>query len=234
MKKLVMCSLVFGGLAMLATGCSAPVDPIGGEIQLSWSLVAGDNNDPSECPIGATTIAVTTEDSFGAQTTDLYDCAGANTVTIFDLPEDVSYVWVSVEDDAGGLYAQSLGVDVDVLDGFSTDVAFEFSVDRGAFDIAWEIWEGNVASDCATVGATDFSLDYTDSEQNFFGPDLFACGDYAGTTPVLKLDDWVVSPSIIEQGVPGAIAVGASIEESILYGNEFVDLGLVSLDTLAP
>ena len=237
MKNLVMTALLCAGIAPLATGCiitSDPdPDPVVGGMEVTWSLVSGDLNEPAACPDGATTIALYSIDSLNEEWTDLFDCAAGGGVT-GDLPPDLYYSWVELQDSTGAvLYAQSLGADVEVAAGFDTPITFEFSIDRGAFDVAWEVYDGVDLSSCENVGATAFSLDYTDSIGEFFGPDLFACADYAGTTPVMRLDAWTVSPSIIDASEL-ALAVGASIDTALEYGNHYLDLGVVALDVQAP
>lgn len=233
MKKLVMTALMCAGLAHLATGCVITTDDDpAGYITVSWSLVSGDANTPVDCPAGASTIAVISEDSFGEQFTDLFDCFNGVGSTA-DLFEDRYFVWVELQDDTGDvLWAQSLGAEVDVVAGFESTVGFEFSIDRGAFDVAWDVYAGPDQINCEDVGAVSFALDSTDSLQELY-VDEFACVDYAGTTAVMPLDDWISSPSILDAG-DLAVATGDTIESSLLYGNQYEDLGVVLLDTQAP
>lgn len=229
MKNLVLTALL---CAPLATGCVITTEEES-TITASWSLVAGDANSPTDCPPGATTIAMYAEDSADVQTVDLFDCA-TGLGTSGDLNPGPYYVWLELQDDAGQVvYAQSRGTDVTVFDGADSTLSYEFSIDRGEFAVAWEVFDGVDAADCATVGATIVALDYTDVNNEFFGPDEFACDAGSGVTPGIALGDWTISPALIDD-TELALAVGTAIEETIPFGSAYIDLGVVSFDVQAP
>ena len=235
MKNLVLTALLCTGAASMATGCII-VD--GGDpantITASWNLVSGDDNAPTGCPAGADTIAMISEDSFGTRTTDLFDCADG-IGTSGDLPADNYTVWLQLTDFSGqSLYAQSLSTDLTVFEDGDTSVGFEFSIDRGAFYMAWDVYEAGVQSSCENVGATQFSLTITDANNELYADDTFPCNEYAGTTAGLPAPaPWVLSPAIIDD-TQLALAVGDTISDELQYGNEFRDLGTIILDTAAP
>jgi hypothetical protein len=212
----------------MVTGCGGEDASV---ITAEWSLVSGDQNTPTDCPPGATTIAMHSLDELDNEIVDLFDC-GDFIGTSGDMVPGAYYTWLRLEGEGGELYAQSRGTDVTVVDGGESILSFEFSVDRGEYQVEWEIWDGAVATDCATVGATEFALDYTDANGDLFGPDTFACDAYSGVTPGIALGAWSISPSIIDDSQL-AIAVGASIDTVMEYGNQLYDLGLVSLDLQA-
>jgi hypothetical protein len=240
MKKLVLTAAFLGGLAHLATGClittgdgDPPIDEFG-SIAVSWSLVMGDNNVPAVDCDGGTTMAVISVDSLNQEFVDLYDCAPTGDVITADLYPDLYFVYLEVRDDTNTvLYAQSLGQDVDVFAGFTTDAGFEFSIDHGAFDIGWDIYDGATPITCAEAGATEFALDSTYILTSELYTDYFACDLYEGTSAALPIGDWAVSPSIIDD-TQLAIAVGDSIDTDIAYGNEYRDLGVAIIDLQAP
>ena len=230
MKNLVFAALCCAGLAQFATGCVV-VEP--STITATWSLVSGDNNAPTDCPAGATTIGMVSLGANDQLFVDLFDCeAGAGTTA--DMPVGAYYTYLNLQDDSGNiLYAQSRGTDVTVFEEGDSPLTFEFSIDRGEFGVSWIIADGGVASDCDSVLATEFVLDHTDANGDLYASDHFPCTDLAGVTPVIPLGDWTVSPSIIDD-TQLAIAVGDPIDASIEYGNHFVQLGTVILDVQGP
>lgn len=241
MKKLVLTALLCAGLAQLATGClivsddgdpPPPPPPDTGAIDVGWTLLAGDNNDVVDCPVGIS-LTVVSEDSFGDQFLDPMDCLVGSGLT-GELVPDNYLVWVEMRDEVGDLYAASTPAFVDVVAGADSVIDFEFSLDRGAFDVTWDVQDGGVQINCADFdGATLFSLDYTYENGDFFGPDEFDCALFEATTPGLALGGWSVSPSLIDD-TQLAIAVGQSVDTGILYGNEYVDLGHVIFEYQNP
>jgi hypothetical protein len=236
MKNLVLTALLCTGTASLATGCII-VDGGGDSpntITASWNLVSGDANTPTGCPAGADTIALISEDSFGGLVTDLFDCAdGIGTTS--DMPADNYTVWLELTDFGGEVtYAKSLSEVVTVFEDGDSSVGFEFSIDRGAFYMAWEVYESGAPSSCENVGATQFSLTITDANNELYADDPFPCSQYEGTTAGLPAPaPWTMSPAIIDD-TQLALAVGDTISDALQYGNEYRDLGLIILDTAAP
>lgn len=235
MKNLVLTAMLCAGTASLGTGCVI-VD--GGDpantITASWTLVSGDANTPVGCPPGADTIALTSQDSFGTVVVDLFDCADG-IGTSGNLPADNYLVWLELTDFSGEvLYAKSLSEEVTVFEDGDSTVSFEFSIDRGAFYMAWDVYEGGVQSSCENVGATEFSLTYTDINNELYDEDRFPCTAYAGTTAGLPAPAiWTMSPALLDPSEL-AIAVGDPITDELEYGNHYKDLGLIILDTAAP
>lgn len=242
MKKLVLNAILLGGLAQLATGClivgddggDPPPPPVEtGAIDVAWSLVAGDANAPTDCPPEAPFAAVYYEDSLNDQYVDLFNCVDFAGLSQ-ELFPDAYFTWVELHTEAEELWAASEGQLVDVFVDTNTEAPiFEFSVDRGAFFIDWEIQDGGVAITCEDALATEFALDSTYNATNELENDYFPCTDYEGRTDVLALGEWSVVPSIIDD-TQLAIASGDSIDDSLLYGNDIRDLGTVILDLQAP
>lgn len=238
MKKLVLTAVFFGGLAQLATGCliasddgdPPPVDTTGA-IEATWSLVEGDLNSPSTCYDGAF-MALHALDSFDIETVDVFDCFEYAAYSR-ELVPDAYVAWTTMEDDAQNVYALSVDQNVDIAAGADTPADFIFSVDRAAFDVQWDIYDGPDQIDCADVGANEFWLTHTYQPTGEDLRDAFDCGLYEGTTNVLPLGAFSISPSLEDGGVD-AIAVGESIDTELLYGGEFYALDLIVIDLQAP
>lgn len=216
-------------------GCSAfcQIEITPSTISPSWSLVEGDQNTPTSCPAGATTIAMVSENGAGDQITDLFDCAQGSG-TSGEMPLDFYNVWLQLTDDSGNvLYAQSLATDVQVTQATDHAISFEFSIDRGAFEADWDIVDGAAQSNCAAAGVVWFSLDYTDDQGGFLSPDVFDCENYSGTSAGVPVENWSVSPSFLDSNEL-AVEVGSSIDTAIEYGNHYNDLGVIVYDLQAP
>lgn len=232
MKKLVFAALCCAGLAQLATGCVVE-EP--STITATWSLVQGDANEPAVCPPGATKIAMYSVDQAdpSVEIVEQFNCADGIGTTGNMLPGQYQ-TWLQLMDEGlTVMYAQSRSTDVIVYEQADSPLTFQMSIDRGQFALTWEILEGGAPSDCASVGATEVVLDYTDSNGDLYGPDRFACGDGIGSTPVIPLDTWTVSPSLIDD-TQLAIVVGDAIEAELQYGNHLVQLGHLMFDVVAP
>jgi hypothetical protein len=245
MKKLVLTAALLGGLAQLATGClivddtdppPPPPPPLDvGTITAEWNLVAGDNNDFAVDCDGGTTMTIVSVPSIGDPYFDSFECIPSGIATTAELPVDLYSVYLEVTDETGELlYAASLAqLDVAVDAGFDTQLSFEFSVNRGAFDVGWDVLDGGVAISCEDALATEFALDSTYVDTGDLFVDTFPCTDYAGTTAVLPIGPWVVKPSIIDD-TQLAVGEGLDMDASIDYGNHYYDLGIMAVDLQAP
>ena len=232
MKKLVMSALLLG--ALQATGCIfVASDDTGddvpdgtGSIDVAWTLE--DAGNPASCPAGATTGAINAHLEGRADPfVDLFNCSDLGGVAT-DLPLGNYTVWVDFTDDSGAtLFAQSEAVNVTLdTDGEVITANFRVDVANGFFDVSWEI-SGSTCdptesvSVLSTVGGTTEAYD-----------DIYVCTDGEApnvvTTAPLPIADYVVSVSLLDSN---DLSIGSAdpIQESILFGNEFVDLGVVTI-----
>lgn len=236
MKKLVIPALLFG--AMSATGCIFVSDDNGDDvivdgtatIDVEWLLE--DDGAAAACPAGATTAAIHAQAaSDGEVFTDLYDCADGGGITT-DLPLDTYTVWVELTDDSGAaLYAQSEAADITLdLDGEVAVASFRIDVNNGFFDVSWEIAGSSCASTdggvsvLSTLAGTTTGVD-----------DIFNCTDgeapNVATTGALPIGDYVIDVTLLDlqdQVIGEAPTEQATIE----YGNQFVDLGVLTITLL--
>lgn len=229
MKKLVFAALCCAGLAQFATGCVV-VDP--STISAEWSLVSGDANTPTDCPAGATTIAMySTETATQQRIVSVFPC-GDEGGTTEDLLPGLYYTYLQLEDETGNItYAQSRGTDVTVYDQADSPLSFEMSIDRGQFSVNWQVRYGGSDADCATANGVTMRLDYAGETQAPFN-DQFGCEEQAVTTAVIPLDRWTVTPSLIDD-IGDSLAIGDPIDANFEYGNQLIDLGTVVFDVPA-
>lgn len=239
MKKLVFAALLCGGIAQLGTGCiivsddeEPPIEPVDdmGYINASWYLVSGDNEDPANCPEGATTIEVITQDGNGDQIIDQFDCIdGQGTISRYP---GTYLTWVRLTDDSAVYdYAMSVSRDVVVEAGYEVPEDFTFSVDRGSFFFNWALLYAGESTDCASEDIGDVAVTSTLVGGNGTGYDDTApCEDYQLTTGGMPLGDYVLSVALLDSANSGAIYYAEEIEDSLLYGNHFKDLGTIQLD----
>lgn len=234
MKKLVMSALLLG--ALQATGCIfVSGDDTGDDvpdgtatINVSWSLE--DDGASANCPAGATTAAINSlladrADPF----VDVYDCADLGG-TATDLPLGNYTVWVDFTDDSETvLYAQSEAAAISLdSDGEVATAIFTVDVANGFFDISWTIQ----GSSCAGVTNDGVSVLSTLSGTTEGTDDVFTCTDgespNIATTGALLIGAYVVDVALLD---PGQLSIGGAdpIQTDIAFGNEFVDLGTVTI-----
>jgi hypothetical protein len=230
MKKLVIPAILLG--ALQAAGCifvssdDTTTDGIA-TIDVSWTLE--DDGAPASCPAGATTAAINAHLSGRADPfVDLYNCDDLGGVAD-ELPLGDYTVWVDFTDDSGAvLYAQSEAVNITLdTDGEVATANFRVDMYNGFFDISWEIAGGS----CASVTNDGVSVLSTLSGTTEGIDDVFSCSDgeapAIATTGALLIGDYVIAVALLDNDL--AIGEAPEIQESIAFGNEFVDLGTVTI-----
>lgn len=203
-------------------------------LQVTWNLVAGDDNAPANCPPGAVTAAVVAEpvsdgDNLlgdGDEIYDLFDCAGISGRTD-PLPAGSYEIWVDIYDRANVLVAQSGLQDVVLGVGEQRALAYEISIDRGSFGLSWSISDGVRSTSCAAVNAGEVQVAST-----LVGPDgttyddFFSCADGTAVTPGLPLGSYRVGVTLVD-GARAPLHQLLLIDASLDFGNAYVDLGSV-------
>lgn len=230
MRKFVVAALC-AGLAQFVTGC---VDVKPSTITATWNLVEGNDRAPTTCPAGATTIAMYSfaDGTAGTPIVEKFPCeAGAGTTG--DMPLGRYLTHIQLESDTGALYAQSRSTDVTVFDQADVSISIQMSIDRAEFRAAWSIYDGGVEIDCATAGAAQFALAYTDANGELYDTDRYDCTLGSVVTPGLPLGPWSARPSLLDDTMQ-AIVIGEPIDAEFTYGNELIDLGDIMLDVQAP
>jgi hypothetical protein len=220
--------------AHASAACVVTSDDPDSRLQVTWNLVAGDDNAPSACPPGVVTAAVMAEpvsdgdNNFGDgdEIQDLFDCADRSGRTGL-LPSGRYEIWVDIYDRTNQLVAQS-GVQEVVLGvGEQRALTYEISLDRGSFGLTWSIADGVRSSSCAEVNAGEVRVAST-----LVGPDgttyddFFSCTDGEAITPGLVLGDYRVGVTLVD-GARAALHQPLLIEASLDFGNAFVDLGSI-------
>lgn len=239
MKKLVISALLLG--ALQATGCIFVSDDTGDDvpggtatINASW-VVLDDDVENAACPPGATTAALNSHLSGRTDPyVDLFDCedlAGSAT----ELPLGSYTVWIDFTDTSGStLFAQSEAVSINLdSDGEVATAAFRVDGYNGFLDISWVI----AGSSCAGVADEDgVSVLSTLAGTTQGVDDIFLCTDgespAIATTGALTIGSYVVAVALLNTNQQ-AIGEAPDITTRIDYGNEFVDLGEVTI-TLFP
>jgi len=233
MKKLVIPALLLA--ALQATGCIFVSDDDGdtATINVSWELFSG--SAAVECPVGATTIAVNAQLGSGTPYVDLFDCSGAGSGFADDLPLGTYQVWVDVTDSTGSaLYAQSEAAEI-TLDspGEFAQAAFDIDVDNGFWDVSWNIIGVN-GNGCAAVNQNGVGVLSTLAGTTTGRDDKFNCVDGEDpnfvTTPPIPIGDYTVILSLLEPGTDASLGDSLAITPSIDYGNQFVDLGTITIE----
>jgi hypothetical protein len=227
-----MSALLFG-LAIGASGCifvTSDDDDTGtAQINATWDIV--DDGAQANCPTGATTAAVNALRSGDADPfVDLYDCddfAGAAS----DLPAGNYTIWVDITDDSGAeLYAQSESATVSLSDGETVGADFLIDGYNGFWDISWTIHNaGGTEIGCAgAAGENGVGVLSTNTDTNEGFDSLYNCED--GEDPAIVTSDavpvggYVVVLSILDNA-DASMGDSNEIQDAILHGNEFVDLG---------
>jgi len=235
MKKLVISALLLG--ALQATGCIFVSDDTGDDvppdgvasIDVTWALE--DDGNPASCPAGATTAAVNAHLEGRADPfVDLFNCD--DLVGYADeLPLGDYTVWIDFTDDSGvDLYAQSEAYAITLdTDGEVATANFTVDVANGFFDVSWEIAGTTCQTDesvsvLSTLSGTTTGVD-----------DLYLCTDGEApnvvTTGALTIGDYVIAIALLN-AAEESIGDADPIQESISFGNEFVDLGVVTINLL--
>ncbi|MCA9677569.1 MAG: hypothetical protein KC464_21275 [Myxococcales bacterium] len=234
MKKLVISAIALAALSQ-AAGCIFVSDDTGddvpagtGTVTASWTLY--DDQATTGCPAGGDTAAIYAQRAGDATPyVDLYDCVDG-TGSAMDLPLGDYTVWVEIGD-GSGFVAQSQPAAISLAtDGQVTTAFFEIDVYNGFFDVSWTINGGS----CSTIANNGVSVLSTASGTTSGVDDVFDCADgenpAIATTGALPVADYVISVALLESGGNAAIGQADEIQESITFGNEFVDLGNVTIN----
>jgi hypothetical protein len=224
-----MSALLLG--ALQATGCIFVSDDTGDDvpsgtasIDFGWTIYDGDAT--AACPAGATTAALIADGATRYE--DLYDCADlAGTMT--DLPLDTYTIWIDFTDDGGTtLFAQSEAVEVNLdSDGEVATALFDVDGFNGFLDVSWTI----AGSTCESTEDVSVLSTLAGTTEGF--DDVFTCTDGEApnvvTTAPLPIGDYVIAIALLN-AAQESIGSAPTIQESIAFGNEFVDLGTVTIN----
>lgn len=237
MKKLVFAALLCGSIAQMGTGCIFVTEDGDSEgvFQISWQLVAGDENAPAACPPEADTIQLNSLlEGSSEPIIDLYTCANGKGATA-PLPFGNYTVWVNLLTPDGALYAQSAAQNA-VLSPSDTGpvpVVFEMSLDRGFFGFQWAIVnpEGTQVT-CDEAGAGEVSaLSTVVADPNSFYEDLAPCTEGFMFSRALPLLRYTIAMQLLNAEML-AISEAVTEEAELTFGNEFLDLGPITLQLL--
>lgn len=256
MKKLVFTTLLCGGVAQSLAGCiivsdddpdpprtqpdagqpapdAAPL-PGPGEFLVSWYLVAGDAEEPVDCPPGASYVNVSADPDPAVADDELvykYDCIDGEGPA-YDLDAGIYDVWVELYDENDNLVAKS---DVSAENSLDLDeqvlLDFTFSVDRARFGLSWQIaYPDGTPSSCEEAGGETISVLSTLADDSGTGFDQeFDCSLGDDVTDPMPLGPYVVVTYLIDDDAPpGDDVLGESLDrnEELVYGNEIKDLGV--------
>jgi hypothetical protein len=240
MKKLVLATLMIGGLAQ-ATGCiitSGDDDPGDGfaQFRVGWTLTAGENDNVATCPPGATTAQVVTTrsgtscnpNSPGAGCfVDLFNCADGENATAL-IPLGSYDVFVNITDTSTAtLFAQSFVQGANLsTDGSLVPVNFTFPVDGGFFELSWTLSDAGGQLSCADEEIGAVSVLATLIDDSSFNDDIFRCEDGSAITGKQFIGDYTVVVSILDELDDSVVQDADPIDTSIDFGNEINDLGV--------
>lgn len=238
-KKLVFAALLCGSIAQLGTGCiittSNDPDPILPDpdpttISATWNFLSGDDNAAVACPGYATTIELITQDSYGDQIVDQFDCT--KDLVAVERDPGTYDVWVRLTDDTYvPTFAQSLSTVQTLAEGYDTPIDFAVSIDRGSFYFSWEIVDNGNTSDCNAIGIGNVGVTSTlVDDANTWYDEEADCAAYEYTTAGMVLGTYTVSISLLDTTNEAAVYVADPVEETLRWGNDFVGLGNFVLD----
>ena len=236
MNKLVMSALLLGVVAQ-AGGCIFVSDSGSGtaSVHATWSLK--NKGAPASCPAGADTATVYAQRPSDSQPfTDIFNCSDGSG-TAANLPSGDYMVWVEITDHSGQqLYAQSESVQISLSDGQSVTADFSIDVANGFFDVSWNIDNANhTPTSCAQVTNHGVSILSTLANTTTASETLVDCtaGEAPAktTTDAVPLGQLVVSIALLQNQGGQDVAIGQApdINTSLDYGNQFRDLGTVTI-----
>ncbi len=217
---------------LVASGCVVTSETRDSQLEVSWTLVSGDDNRPTACGAGVATVALVSEplddgDALlgdGDETYDLFDCANGFGVTGRLAPGNYD-IWIDVLDPSGALVAQSGYQTISLGFDESLDVGFDVSLDRGSFGLTWSLTDGLGVLSCSQVNGQELLVASTLVGPDSTGyDDYFSCVDGQAVTPGLPLGDYDISLVLLD-GVGAAMHAPVEIQESLDIGNDFKDLG---------
>ncbi|WP_428263016.1 hypothetical protein [Haliangium sp.] len=221
--------------------------PIPGDFVIEWELLAGDNDTVVTCPPGSDDIAVIIDPDPNVdndETCTLFDCSAGSDLTgtfppgLYDI--QVKLGVYNSDCSEVELHAESnLEVDVDLGDGERITVPFSFSVDRAFISLAWDITVNDAPASCDDVDVDSqvvSILSTAGSDGTGYDVEI-DCTVGEGVSPKLPFDEYVVSVSLID--VPGGGVIPGhdpvNVPNVVLeYGNQYNDLGTVTLPVVTP
>ena len=226
MKKLIVASVFCIGFAQLGTGCFVTSSNRDGEVEperfvnqflVRWDLVSGDANAPVDCPLDVNVAQVVSLDELGEQFVDEFSCIdGAGTT--MELPEGEYDVYINLFDDDNNLVAQSPLIERNAL-GFDepglVELIVEFSIDRGAFELSWEIEANGNSVACANTEANGIGIESTlVADTNEVQNDRLECSAGTGITRGLPVGNYDLSLTMRSGDTPigEALTRNADIE----------------------
>jgi hypothetical protein len=231
MKRLMFITAL---CAHASAACVVTSDDPDSRLQVTWNLVAGDDNAPSACPPGVVTATVVAEplsdgdDTFGDgdEILDIFDCAVRSGWTD-PLPSGRYLIWVDIYDRAEQLVAQSGAQELILGVGEQRALEYEISLDRGSFALTWSISDGVRGASCAEVNAGEVRVASTLVRPDGTSyDDFFPCTDGQAITPGLALGEYRVAVSLVD-GARASLHAPLVIEAALEFGNAFVDLGSI-------
>ncbi len=246
MKRLILSALVLAA-ASQAAGCIivSDDDPTGDAL-VSWSLLSADQNGnpiAAGCPAGATSAIVYSLRQgapAGDAFIDKFDCA-AGSGRAADLPTGTYLVWVRLTDTSEAvLHAESGSLITTIADGATTPVNHSIYVDHAFYQVGWNLNAGGVNASCSQVQGEDG----VSIAASFGGGGLIDTivdceagegGAQTLTDPLpstLAGSQYTISVALLnaaQDPIGIAPAIPASPDRALRYGNQFVDLGIVTI-----
>ena len=256
MKNLVLATLLCSGMAQLGTGClivgdddnnnpppppppdameapdaEPPPPPETGDIQVTWTLLAGDAQEAVPCPpygVDIVVIADPDPEVSGDEAPFMFDCVAGEGLAV-ELDPAIYDVWVELLDADGNLIAQSdIQEEVPLNPNQQVDLEFIFSLDRGRFAFTWTIIDGGQPATCQDVGAEEVGLLLTVAGTTFADDYLFSCEAGEGVTDPLPIaDEYVGDIDLLDNSTSPPTVLGSADAANMTldYGNHFNDLG---------
>lgn len=244
MNKLLVSALMLVATSQ-AIGCILVSDDDDtGSASVTWAtLTAGEDSvaRPAACPAGATSAVIFALPSGETEPfEDRYLCAdGAGTVS--DLPAGTYTVWVRLTDNSlVTRYAESSSQIVNVVAGSTATVPeYDIFVDHAFYTVDWDLSVNGSSATCSQISnAGDVAIDATDGGGSLYDNEVPCTagqgGTLATTAPLPIGSAYTISVSLLHVETGAAIGTAPAIpsaEAGILeYGNEYSDLGTVSID----
>ena len=203
-----------------ADGFGSACDP--GFLTVSWALLSGDANAPTDCPAELDALQVVTLDQFDDMEVNYFDCLEGQGV-IKELPDGFYSVYINLLDKDNNLIAQSEVVGDIIFDAREPgpiDLPFSISLDRGAFELSWRLVDGENTTTCADNNITDIAVSsLLVGENNEAVNDTFGCTDGTAATPGLPLGTYTVGMSLRDGENP--VGTATEVEATLDHGNQF-------------
>ncbi len=248
MKHWIVAALFCTGIAQVGTGCILVDDDDDNDgrfepsvesnkFLVSWQLLTGDSNAQVACPSQVAEVQVVMLDSSDNQTVDSFDCADDNVLTE-ELPDGVYDIYINLMDENQELFAQSSVIEDERLDPDNpgpVELVFSFSIDRGSFNLGWELKDGENAASCAALNLDKIAVTSTLAGENGeVFDDTFDCVEGQGDTKGLPLGVYTLSAQLSADDANVGEAV--SLEGEIEFGNHYniLEAFVFDLSTPAP